>query len=113
MVENTVKSQILDVIFRKLDKEKLCVVLFGSSAYNRDTPYSDIDIGLFYSKPIDDNIFLSLKDDLNLLVDTGRIIDLVDFSRVDKEFLEFALKEAIIWHIGIDFLKNLTKLKEL
>ena len=113
MVKEKIKKQIISEIFKLLDKDKICIVLFGSAALGEDTPYSDIDIGIFSLEPIDDETFLKLKENLNLNVDTARIIDLVDFSRIDLDFLEFALKGAVIWHIGKDFLKNLTRQKEL
>ncbi len=111
-VKEKVKKQILDEIFKLLDKEKLCVVLFGSSTTDKSSIYSDIDIGLFYTEEIDDEIFLDLQDNLNYWVDTARIIELVDFHKVDLEFLEFALKGAVIWHVGKEFLKNLVNQKK-
>ena len=111
-VRPKLKEQILNEIFKVLDREKVCVVLFGSSALDKGSPYSDIDIGLFYTEGIDDETFLNLKNNLNYWVDTARIIDLVDFQRVDLDFLEFALKGAVIWHVGKEFLKNLLKQKK-
>lgn len=105
-VKPEIKQQILDEIFKLLDKDKVCVILFGSSALDKGSRYSDIDIGLFYTEEIDDKIFLNLKENLNYWVDTARIVDLVDFQRVNLDFLEFALKGAIIWHVGKEFLKE-------
>ena len=112
-VKPNIKEQILNEVFKLLDKDKVCVILFGSSALDKGSPHSDIDIGLFYTEEIDDETFLDLKENLNYWVDTGRIIDLVDFQRVNLDFLEFALKGAIIWHVGKEFLENLLNQKKL
>jgi predicted nucleotidyltransferase len=106
-----IKEQILENIFKYLDENKICLILFGSEAIGKATPYSDIDIGIFYTEEVDDEIFLRLQEDLNYYVDTARIIDFVDLSRVNIDFLEFALKGAVIWHVGKEFLKNLTNQK--
>ncbi len=112
-VKPEIKGQILNEIFKLLDRDKVCVILFGSSATGEGSIHSDIDIGLFYTEEIEDETFLNLKENLNYWVDTARIIDLVDFQRVNLDFLEFALKGAVIWHVGKEFLKNLTRQKKL
>lgn len=82
---------------------------FGSTALGEDTERSDIDIGIDCAGGLEDEDFLSLKEDLNLYVDTPRRIDLVELRRLPLDFLEFALRGAVIWHVGKDCLKNWLK----
>lgn len=94
-----IRNQIMTIIFRHLDKSKTTVYLFGSRAENKNGKYSDIDIGLIYEDcEIPSEEFNNIVEDVNNQVDTLLKIDIVDFSRVDDDFKNFALKGAQLWH---------------
>jgi predicted nucleotidyltransferase len=103
------KEQVLSIIFNRLKEDRCLVLLFGSTALGEDTERSDIDIGIDCAGGLEDEDFLSLKEELNLYVDTPRRIDLVELRRLPFDFLEFALRGAVIWHVGKDYLKNWLK----
>ena len=107
-----IKEEILSVIWKHLDPEKCIVILFGSEALSSSTPRSDIDVAVDCTEGIEDETFLKLQEDLNLEVNTLRRIDLVDLSSADVDFLSFALKGAVIWHVGREYLKSWTRREE-
>ena len=103
MVKESLKNQILEIIFQWLDSEKITVFMFGSQVQNKRVTRSDIDIGILCDGGIEDSKFVNLDECLNRDVNTLRKIDLVDFSRVDKEFRQFAMKDIEIWHSAKNF----------
>ncbi len=113
MIPEDLKDQIMKVLEQNLNLDECVVILFGSEAVGKSTPRSDIDIGIDCTTPIPDEVFLQLQRDLNEDVDTLRKIDLVELRHLDEEFLLFALKGAIIWHVGRDYLRSWIKRKEL
>ncbi len=97
-IKSNLQKQILDLIFSFLSPNNTTIVLFGSQTEKNQSRYSDIDIGIISKERIKDKTFLTLIEQLNYKVDTLKRLDLVEFSRVDNEFKEFALKNAEIWH---------------
>ncbi|OGU16094.1 MAG: hypothetical protein A2X61_13360 [Ignavibacteria bacterium GWB2_35_12] len=90
-----IRNQILNIIFRHLDKSKTTVYLFGSRAENKNGKYSDIDIGLISEEgEIPSDAYNNIVEEVNNNVETLLKIDVVDFNRVDEDFKNFALKEA-------------------
>ena len=112
MISEELKSQIMGVIGKHLEMDRCMVVLFGSEALGKATKRSDIDIGVDCVEPISDSIFLEMERALNEEVDTLKKIDLVELSGLDEDFLLFALKGAVIWHVGRDYLRSWIKRKE-
>ena len=104
-----IKEEILSVIWRHLDPEKCIVILFGSEALSSSTQRSDIDVAVDCTEGIEDETFLKLQEDLNLSVNTLRRIDLLDLSLADEEFLTFALRGAVIWHVGREYIRSWIK----
>lgn len=113
MISSEVREQIMRVLFESLPSEKCLVLLFGSEALSEATPRSDIDIGVDCVDGIPDDVFLELQEKLNTEVDTLRKIDLVELRTLDEDFLEFALRGAIIWHVGRDYLRSWIRRKGL
>ena len=112
MISEELKSQIIEVISKHLEMDKCMVVLFGSEALGEATGRSDIDIGVDCVEPISDSVFLELERALNEELNTLKRVDLVELSSLDEEFLLFALKGAVIWHVGRDYLRSRLKRKE-
>lgn len=104
---NLIREQILNIVFKYLDKDKTIVYLFGSRAEGTNGRFSDIDIGIEFSEgDVPSKEFLSIGEEVNNKVDTLLKIDVVDFNRLNNEFKNFALKEAIIWHSPKNMLKD-------
>ncbi len=100
------KGQILEVLFSVLKPEDCLVILFGSTALGKATRLSDLDLGIDCIEPIDDGLFLELQNRLNLEVDTPKRIELLELKRAEISFLQFALKGAVIWHAGGNYLRR-------
>lgn len=111
MITAELRRQIVEKIGECLELEKCLILLFGSEALNESTPRSDIDIAIDCVEPIPDGIFLEIEKMLNEEVDTLRKIDLVELRDLEEDFLLFALKGAVIWHVGRDYLRNWIKRK--
>ena len=112
MINEKLKKQILDIIFRFVNKEECAIFLFGSFVKGRVRQNSDIDIGIICNEKIDPILVQKIRDELNGNVWTLREIDVIDFNNIsDKVFLRSALKEIEIWHIGKKLKTNLENLK--
>jgi predicted nucleotidyltransferase len=110
-ISEEIKTQILEIVFKHLDKDCLIVFVFGSYAQNKAKSYSDIDIGIFYNYNLSLTEVLRIKSELNENIKTLREIDFVNFEeKLDEKFKKIALKEVIIWHQGKEskaFLTNI------
>ena len=84
-----------------LDKKYFTYFLFGSRTKNNFRYNSDYDIWIWAPKKIDLNIILKVRRILKENID--RPIDIVDFTRVDKEFKNLALKNIKLWNKGKDW----------
>ena len=114
MINEKLKHQILDIIFKFLNSEECLVFLFGSFVKGRVRQSSDIDIGIICNEKINPIIIERIREEINEKVWTLREIDIVDFRNIsDKVFLNSALKEVEIWHIGKKLKINLESLKTL
>ncbi len=113
MITAELRSQIVEKIGENLELEKCLILIFGSEALSESTPRSDIDLAVDCVEPIPDEVFLEIERKLNEEVDTLRRIDLVELRELDEEFLLFALKGAVIWHVGRDYLKSWIRRREL
>lgn len=112
MINEKLKHQILDIIFKFVNKEECAIFLFGSFVKGRVRHSSDIDIGIICNEKINPIIIERIREEINEKVWTLREIDIVDFGNIsDKVFLNSALKEVEIWHIGKKLKINLESLK--
>jgi len=99
-ISEKIKKQILDIIFKYIDKNSCDVFLFGSYASEKARQSSDIDIGIDCNKKLSLTELLTIKEDLNENVDILRKIDIVDFkSDLDEDFKKITLKDRKIWHM--------------
>ena len=82
---NDYYTEILDILFKSLDKKHLTVFLFGSRAKGNAHQYSDIDLALDYGYPIDTNLMDKVKYDLEYSeIPYG--IDIVDLNCLTEDF---------------------------
>lgn len=104
------KQAILNIIFKRLNREECVVFLFGTYAEGSAIRSSDIDIGILSKHKISDKDFVEIQEELNNNVLTLRKIDFVDFASVNEDIKKEALKEIELWHTGKNcqgLLKNL------
>ena len=75
--------------------KKVKVYIFGSRARGDNTPRSDLDIGFLSDKDISYELSLlrELLEESNLTFP----VDIVDLSRVGKDFRDVVLKEGKLW----------------
>jgi predicted nucleotidyltransferase len=85
------------IILSHLNCDEVNVFLFGSRVRNDSRRNADMDIGLLAKKAIDQRTIRKITDDLqDSLVPYH--FDLIDFSKVNENFKNIALKEIIIWN---------------
>ncbi len=100
IVKEKIKKEILSIIFKHLNPNNCTIFLFGSYAQNKAKQSSDIDIGFVSTEKVSLNNILTIKEELNEVVNVLRDIDFVDFSadNLDKDFIRIALRDIEIWH---------------
>ncbi len=84
-----------DIILNLIDRERITVFLFGSREEENYTHSSDIDVGFLSKDEIDVNLFSKINEALEESIIPYHI-DLVDFSKTNKRFKKFALKNIEI-----------------
>jgi predicted nucleotidyltransferase len=89
-------QDLKSLIFELLKEENFTVILFGSRAREDFNRVSDIDIGTLPGKNFDRRKLIFLKDRIENL-NIPYMVDVVDLSRVSKDFKERALREGIVW----------------
>ncbi|ADG07762.1 nucleotidyltransferase family protein [Kyrpidia tusciae] len=72
------------------------VYLFGSWARGEERRSSDIDIGLWSSRPLSREWIASLRERFEEST-VPRRVDVVDLTQVDPAFVQRVLKEGIQW----------------
>jgi predicted nucleotidyltransferase len=103
MIADSLKEDILHIIFQYIHPDETVVFLFGSFAQGKQGDSSDIDVGIFINSDIPLDIMASLREELNESAPTLRRIDPIDFTQAtDPVFLKNALREAILWYQGKD-----------
>ena len=88
---NTLKN----IVLSQVKNEDTSVFLFGSRAKSERPSRSDVDIGFISSEKIDSTFFAGIRDKAEDSIVPYRI-DLVDFSSVDRDFKETAMKRIVI-----------------
>ena len=72
------------------------VLLFGSRARGDHHLGSDVDVGLIPAGPLNRSRISFLKEKIENSCIPFKV-DAVDLREVSKEFLEHALKDAVVW----------------
>ena len=97
-------GELKDLLFKYIDKDKYAVFLYGS-AVNDLLGANDFDIGILGKDKFPDKLFYKILDDIEESI-IPLDVDIVDFTKVKKEFREKALKEIKIWNKPKDILIN-------
>ena len=95
-MDNKYLNQLKDIVLTELADEPVQVLLFGSRARGDFHAGSDVDIGLIPRRQINPFKFSILKEK----IEDSSIpykVDIVNLSEVSDEFLEHALKGAVLW----------------
>ena len=89
-------NAVVDIIKDNLQDEPFVLYLFGSRVHEGETLHSDIDLALS-AATLPDETFRNIKravDDIRTLYS----IDLINLQRVDPDFKNIVLSEAIKIH---------------
>ena len=90
------KEEDIGEVIKELFKDrKVKVYLFGSRAREEHTPRSDLDLGFLSDEDIGYELSLlrEILEESNLPFS----VDVVDLSKVGKDFKERILKEGRLW----------------
>lgn len=95
-MSESITERIKSIVLEYLGDEEVQIGVFGSRAAGRQRIGSEIDIAVIPKNGWNDTKLTLLRERL----ENSNIpwkVDLVDFSRVDKEFKDFASKNMILW----------------
>jgi len=65
VIDEKLKNQILNIIFKFINEEECAIFLFGSFVKGRVNQSSDIDIGIICNKKLDPILVQRIKHELN------------------------------------------------
>ncbi len=86
-----------ELVSKYIPADEYIVFLFGSRAAHSNHDRSDIDIGVWGTKPLPILIKVALEEE----IEESRIpfrVDIVDFSRVGDQFKKEALQTIEVWN---------------
>lgn len=86
-----------EIILKHIDCKKFKVFLFGSRACGNEKFYSDIDIGILGKEKLNSVVIANIENELEESI-VPYNVDIVDFSKVDKDFKRYALEKIIKWN---------------
>ncbi|TSC92985.1 MAG: DNA polymerase beta domain-containing protein [Candidatus Berkelbacteria bacterium Licking1014_7] len=87
--QKKLEKQLLKIFVKHLDLKKYKIFFFGSRVSGENSERSDIDVGIKGTRPIDLAVLGKIKDEIEELPILYKI-DVVDFSRSDKDFQQIA-----------------------
>jgi predicted nucleotidyltransferase len=93
MDRDEILEESLRIIHRHLPRGEFKVYLFGSWAKGLADPASDIDLAILGPQPVDDRLWLRLKEEMGS-IPTLRRIDVVDLNETDESFRTEVLSYA-------------------
>jgi len=85
------KTEILDIIGKRLDISKYKVFFFGSRVTGGGNERSDIDIGIEGSEPVPLKIMFEIEEEIEKLPVLYKI-EIVDFRKTSPKFQDVAKK---------------------
>jgi len=93
MLSRKIKNQIKNTA-RKHLKGDYKLFVFGSRASGKSGKFSDIDLGILGKDKLPGHIIVKIKEEL----ENSHLpykVDVVDFSKVSKDFKKVAIKQII------------------
>jgi predicted nucleotidyltransferase len=106
MSEPEVKDKVITIITSELGSN-VGIFLFGSRSQNMNKTFSDFDIGIIDSMPIERHKIAKIREALEESTIPYKI-DLVDFHSVSPTFKAIALESIQIW-VNPEMVKSLFK----
>jgi predicted nucleotidyltransferase len=97
VIKNPYVIEAQKIILANIPLDQYAVFVFGSRAGTTYKEYSDLDVGVYGTEKISQDILYKVRE----LLDASTIpykVDIVDFNRVSNEFKEIALKKIQIWN---------------
>lgn len=88
--------ELKEIVLKQLAGVDVKIYLFGSYAKGTARSSSDVDIAILPSDHLPASILVQLRDKLEEST-IPYFVDVVDLSKVDKNFREQVLSEAILW----------------
>lgn len=88
---------VRETIMKYVNADQYTVFLFGSRASGVGNSQSDVDVGVLGDEPLPYRIRTKVLSELEESI-VPFPVDLVDFSEVDEDFRNVALKDAILWN---------------
>lgn len=95
-MRNKYLDQLKTLVLEQMNKEPVRVILFGSRARGDYHLGSDVDIGLIPLGQLKSARISLLKEKIENSCIPYKV-DLVDLKEASQEFVDQALKDAIIW----------------
>jgi len=89
-------EEVKRLVCEQLASAKARVFLFGSWARQEERRTSDIDLGIWYDKPLLPGTLARLR----MLLEESRVpyrVEVIDLTRADREFRERVMEEGIEW----------------
>ncbi|MDI3257126.1 MAG: nucleotidyltransferase domain-containing protein [Kyrpidia sp.] len=96
MDRSSVLDQVRRMAVEHVSGTDIQVYLFGSWARGEERKTSDIDIGLWSKSPLPPETVMSLREKFEESSIPYRV-DVVDLTKVDREFLDTIRQEGIEW----------------
>ena len=85
-----------NIVLKHIDVQNYKVFIFGSRAVGNVSKFSDLDIGVIGTKPLDPRTIFEMEHELEESLVPYKV-DIVDFFNVDDAFKKMALKKIIEW----------------
>ncbi len=90
ILEETYLKQIKDILYKYIPNER--VLAFRSQVHQHNLkPFSDIDLAIITTQPLDNKLYMQLKETFEES-DLPFRIDLVDWSLISDSFRNIILK---------------------
>jgi predicted nucleotidyltransferase len=81
-----------NIVLKHIDVQNYKVFIFGRRAVGNVSKFSDLDIGVIGTKPIDPRTIFEMEHELEESLVHYKV-DIVDFFNVDEAFKKMALKK--------------------
>jgi len=95
-MESKYLDQLKMLVVDQMKGESVKILLFGSRARGDHHLGSDVDVGLIPDGQLNHSRITFLKEKIENSCIPYKV-DLVDLREASKEFVEHALKDAVVW----------------
>ncbi|WP_100401114.1 type VII toxin-antitoxin system MntA family adenylyltransferase antitoxin [Bacillus sp. FJAT-44742] len=107
-LQKEVLEEVKTLVINHMNRDDVCIYLFGSWAKGAIQPSSDIDIAVDYKGALKAECLASLRDNLEDSTIPYNV-DVVDLTKADSSFRTKVIKEGILWNDCFNDSKPQTK----